>query len=172
MHEALRHHTLLQLKTAGTPPAAPELTAGFGVDNDSNTKFRGGGGSVKLRKLLTGKSADDNNTHSMAGRTATTSGDFCPAEVPTKCPTYLQEMLASPVSAVQRLMAELLGAADEFRRLHVTASAERGGNNRSGATIIDDNDDDDDYDVDVTMTTTTNVPTFLVSVCVCVYIVI
>jgi len=46
-------------------------------------------------------------------------------------------MFASPVSAVQRLMAELLGATDEFRRLRVSSSS--------------DNDADDNKDSDNTM---------------------
>lgn len=133
MHEALRHHTLLQLKTAGTPPA-PGSGLGDNSPNDSNTKFRSGGG-MTLRNLLAGKS-DDSNMHSVAGRTVTTTGgDPYPAEqAATKCSAYL-EMFTSPVSAVQRLMAELLGAADEFRRLHISSS-ERG--NHSAA--IDDGD--------------------------------
>jgi len=131
MHEALRHHTLLQLKTVGTPPAP-----GVGLGNsprDPNTKFRSdGGGGMSLRNLLAGNrvirdyrelSDDNENVYSTVSRTVTSQP--CPVEQATelwaaKGPAYL-EMFASPVSAVQRLMAELLGAAEEFRRLRISA---------------------------------------------------
>lgn len=144
MHEALRHHTLLQLKTVGTPPPP-----GVGLGNsprDPNTKFRSdGGGGISLRNILAGNrvvrdyrelSDDSENMYSTVSRTVTSHP--CPVEQATalwaaKGPAYL-EMFASPVSAVQRLMAELLGAAEEFRRLRINSSS--------------DNDADDNKDSD------------------------
>lgn len=55
----------------------------------------------------------------------------CPVETvaepgATKGVAFTEMVAASPVSAVQRLMAELLGAADEFRRLHISANDDDG----------------------------------------------
>jgi len=144
MHEALRHHTLLQLKTVGTPPPP-----GVGLGNsprDPNTKFRfDGGGGISLRNILAGNRVvrdyaqlanDGENLYSSVSRTVTSQP--CPVEQAAslwaaKGPAYL-EMFASPVSAVQRLMAELLGAADEFRRLRIGSSSDND---------VDDNNDND-----------------------------
>jgi len=124
MHEALRHHTLLQLKTVNTPPSSG-LAISENSSNDSHAKFRGTNGTT-LRNILSGKS-NDGNVHSMTGRTVqlVAGGDQCSVEqqamAATKCPTYL-DMFTSPVSTMQSLMAELLGAADEFKRLHISSS--------------------------------------------------
>lgn len=146
MHEALRHHTLLQIKTVGTPPPP-----GVGLGNsprDPNTKFRSdGGGGISLRNILAGNrvirdyrelSDDFESGYSEVSRTVTSLP--CPVEQArelwaAKGPAYL-EIFASPVSSVQRLMAELLGAAEEFRRLRRSSSS--------------DNEADDNKDSDLT----------------------
>ncbi|XP_060860321.1 E3 ubiquitin-protein ligase mind-bomb isoform X1 [Metopolophium dirhodum] len=146
MHEALRHHTLLQIKTVGTPPPP-----GVGLGNnprDPNTKFRSdGGGGISLRNILAGNrvirdyrelSDDFESGYSDVSRTVTSLP--CPVEQArelwaAKGPAYL-EIFASPVSSVQRLMAELLGAAEEFRRLRTSSSS--------------DNEADDNKDSDLT----------------------
>lgn len=141
MHEALRHHTLLQLKTVGSPPPS-----GAGIENhprDSNTKFRSDSGcGVTLRNILAGNRVmreyrdlpqQSFDQYDLVSQTSTTRP--YPAETATeiwatKGSSYT-ETFASPISAVQRLMVELLGAADEFKRLHISAS-----------------DDDGDFDTD------------------------
>jgi len=145
MHEALRHHTLLQLKTVGSPPPP-----GVGMGNgrmDPNTKFRtDGGGGTLLRNFLAGNRVVrefrdvTNNVDRMYSISVTTTTSPCPVETArnlwaTKGPAYL-EMFASPISAVQRLMAELLGAADEFRRLRISTNGD-----------IDSDDDNTDNSV-------------------------
>lgn len=150
MHEALRHHTLLQLKTIGSPPVP-----GVGLGNspsDPNTKFRSdGGGGISLRNFLAGKkilrnfreiSDDNDNMYSYVSRTVTS--DPCPVEQATqlwaaKGPAYL-EMFASPVSAVQRLMAELLGTAEEFRRLRLGPSDEDDADDQYNDIFASEND--------------------------------
>lgn len=132
MHEALRHHTLLQLKTVGTPPA-PGMDIGF-IPGDPNSNFRDDGGSgVSLRNFLAGNRVireyrrfGEGNECPVINRTVTR--DPCPVQQAAelwaaKGPAYL-EMFASPVSAVQRLMAELLGQTDEFRRLHLNSAGD------------------------------------------------
>lgn len=121
MHEALRHHTLLQLK-AGGAPSTPGLVMGNSPCRDVNTKFRGdvGGGSVTLRNLLVGTRgtaretrrlpSDDDNTQACAA-----SG---PVDHPALSVAKSPPANSSPMSTVHRLMTELLGVASEFRRLH------------------------------------------------------
>lgn len=126
MHEALRHHTLLQLKTVSTPPGHG-LSIGM-WSNDSNTaKIRAdGSGGMSVRNLLGNHQVRDHRTlpddlddKSVISRTVTNpcsvdqAVDMCAAKGPTQL-----EMFPSPVSTVQRLMVELLEAANEFRRLH------------------------------------------------------
>lgn len=107
MHEALRHHTLLQLKTGGPPPAS---TSGGAINcpKDVNTKFRGDSGSgMTLRNLLAGNRVGSVNQ--------------CSVEQTAMQTTKVPSGSSSSMSAVHRLMAELLGAASEFRRLHITS---------------------------------------------------
>lgn len=147
MHEALRHHTLLQLKTVGTPPAP-----GVGLGNnprDPNTKFRSDGG-ISLRNILAGnrvvrdyRELSDDYEFGYSDVSRTVTNHPCPAEQArelwaAKGPAYL-EMFASPVSAVQRLMAELLGAAEEFRRSRISSSSDN---------EADDNKDSDPTTID------------------------
>lgn len=136
MHEALRHHTLLQLKTVGSPSPPG---AGMGnLPRDSNTKFRSDSGcGVTLRNILAGNRAmreyrdlpqQGYDQYDLVSQTSTTRS--YPIETATELWTNkgssYTETSASPVSAVQRLMVELLGAADEFRRLHISASDDDG----------------------------------------------
>lgn len=124
MHEALRHHTLLQLKTAGS-----SLASGQSVGNnskDDNSKYqRDGGCGMTLRNLLAGNRSsefrrlpNETSMHGIGSRTTAINSD--PIEQVPKVQTNL-EMPVSPVSSVQRLMAELLGVADEFRRFHINS---------------------------------------------------
>lgn len=128
MHEALRHHTLLQLKTVGTPPGH-----GLSVEvwpNESNAaKIRAdGSGGMSVRNILGNHFVRDHRTltddmddmRSVIKRTVTNP---CPVDQAVdmwaaKGPAHL-ELFPSQVSTVQRLMIELLEAADEFRRLHI-----------------------------------------------------
>lgn len=155
MHEALRHHTLLQLKTVGPSPSP-----GAGVGNhprDSNTKFRSDSGcGVTLRNILAGNRAmreyrdlpqQSYDQYDLISQTSTTR----PYPVETATEQWANSgssytgTFTSPVSTVQRLMVELLGAADEFRRLHISASD-------------DDGDiDGDKRDDEITSATTTEV---------------
>lgn len=124
MHEALRHHTLLQLKTVGTPPGHG-LSIGI-CPNDSNAaKIRadgnGGGMSVRNHPVRDHRTLPDdlNNMQSVISQTVMNP---CPVDQTidlwvVKGPAQL-DMFPSPVSTVQRLMVELLEAANEFRRLH------------------------------------------------------
>ncbi|CAH1731639.1 E3 ubiquitin-protein ligase mind-bomb-like isoform X1 [Aphis gossypii] len=145
MHEALRHHTLLQLKAVGAPPPP-----GVGYGNsrrDPNTKFRtDGGGGTLLRNFLAGNRVVrefrevTNEINQPYTVSVTTTTSPCPVETArtlwaAKGPAYI-EMFASPISAVQRLMAELLGAADEFRRLRISTNGD-----------VDSDDDNTDNDV-------------------------
>lgn len=145
MHEALRHHTLLQLKVVSAPPPP-----GVGYGNsrrDPNTKFRtDGGGGTLLRNFLAGNRVVrefreiTNDVQRQYTLSVTTTTNPCPVETArtlwaAKGPAYL-EMFASPISAVQRLMAELLGAADEFRRLRISNNGD-----------VDSDDDNTDNDV-------------------------
>lgn len=90
-----------------------------------------GGGGITLNNLLAGTRTVREYRrmeHTFPGPNRTLTSDPCPVEQAlelwaAKGPAYL-EMFASPVSAVQRLMAELLGAADEFRRLHISSAGD------------------------------------------------
>lgn len=137
MHEALRHHTLLQLKTVGNRP-----TAGLDLSgNNPKDKLRGGtDDSMTLRNLIAGSRVfgdsrrtldNDNGTSLNNCNTPVTDNtrpfvteaidiDLC--EKAETDPSYL-DMFTSPMSAVQRLMAELLIAADEFRRMDISSGA-------------------------------------------------
>lgn len=136
MHEALRHHTLLQLQTGS--PSSPGTGQGNGP-KDPNMKFRGDGGSgITLRNLLASnrfirdcrRAEDLKDAYSVVCKTVT--GVPCPAEQATEAWSAqgpgCAEMFASPGSAVQRLMTELLGVADEFRRLHISSTGNSGAN--------------------------------------------
>lgn len=128
MHEALRHHTLLQLKTASSQPV-PAI-----MDHRNNpvlsSRGDGSGGGITLHNLLPGSRAvheQENLTDKEYGvstplrqiNNRIPSSEKQAAEFwASKGSAYL-EIFASPVSAVQRLMAELLETADEFRRLHI-----------------------------------------------------
>lgn len=145
MHEALRHHTLLQLKTVSTPPGHG-LSIGI-WSNDSNTaKIRAdGSGGMSVRNLLGNHLVRDHQTlpddlDDMQSVISRTVMNPCPVDQAVdmwaaKSPTQL-EMFPSPVSTVQRLMVELLEAANEFRRLHNGSEGDENVNN------TDQKDDD------------------------------
>lgn len=130
MHEALRHHTLLQLKTVSSPPVPGIIDHRNNPVSNSRGDGSGGGSGITLRNLLAGSRA----VHEHENVTDKEYGVSTPLRqienrIPcsekqaaelwaSKNPAYL-EMFASPVTAVQRLMAELLETADEFRRLHI-----------------------------------------------------
>lgn len=122
MHEALRHHTLLQLKTVGSPLASSQSLGNNSKDDNSKYQ-RDGGCGMTLRNLLTGNRSSEcqrlpNETSMYDMGSRTTANNSGPIEQLSKVQTNL-ETPVSPVSSVQRLMAELLGVADEFRRLHI-----------------------------------------------------
>lgn len=148
MHEALRHHTLLQLKTVGAPPAVPGSVIISNCSRDDAAKYRGNVvGGISLRNLLPGGSrgavrelrrpADENNDTSGPSSSAVvtcnsnTAADSWGVDMAGCC----SETSGSPTSAVQRLMVELLGAADEFRRLHISSGG--------SAYPVDDGDNGD-----------------------------
>lgn len=129
MHEALRHHTLLQLKAGGSPPA-PGLSLGSNSAKDANTKFRGdSGGGVTLRNLLVG-----NRSSCIQESRRLPSDDIDDTQACSLNVFKDSSVSASHMSTVHRLMTELLGAATEFRRLY------------SG---LEDGDADDDKDNEV-----------------------
>jgi len=133
MHEALRHHTLLQLKSVGGP-STPGSCVINGSNKDGNSKFRGEyviSSGITLRNLLAGNCSirdvrrmlnedDTNNLCSTASRDVA-SGNLCPVEQVELPPVKSPPLSNSSMSTVHRLMAELLGAADEFRRLHISS---------------------------------------------------
>lgn len=144
MHEALRHHTLLQLKTVGTPAAAPgSATAGHGSREDA-VKYRGNVVSgISLRNLLPGNRSAGRESRRLADENNDPCGPMSVAVAMRNSNTVTELWGAdkrgpacseTSTSAVQRLMVELLGAADEFRRLHISS----GGN----AYPVDDSDND------------------------------
>jgi len=127
MHEALRHHTLLQLK-AGGPPPAPGLSLGSNPAKDANTKFRGDSGrGVTLRNLLVG-----NRSSCTQESRRLPNDDIDDTQACSVAVVKDSSVSASHMSSVHRLMTELLGAATEFRRLH------------SGSEDCDDDDKDDE----------------------------
>lgn len=121
MHEALRHHTLLQLKAGGTPPT-PGLVMGNSPCRDANTKFRGdgGGGSVTLRNLLVGTrgAARESRRLPSDNDDAQACAVSSPVDHPALSVAKGPPANSSPMSTVHRLMTELLGVATEFKRLH------------------------------------------------------
>lgn len=151
MHEALRHHTLLQLKTVGTPVAVAAAASGSAVtgngSRDDAVKYRGNVVSgISLRNLLPGNRGAGRETRRLADENndpcgpSSVAAAVCNPNTATdqwgadKCGPASSDTSGSSTSAVQRLMVELLGAADEFRRLHISS----GGN----AYPVDDSDHD------------------------------